>query len=100
MGTYVFPTIIKSAGGEKTTSGNQAPFWVSSSLCVFSALLALFFVPSIGQDTIVKEDRLFKEYLEKQGWDVSQLGSGDKGSGGSGVVVVDERDGEKDGAKI
>lgn len=67
---------------------------------MFSALLALFFVPSIGQDTIVKEDRLFKEYLEKQGWDVSQLGSGDEGSGGSGVVVVDERDGEKDGAKI
>ncbi|KAH8149114.1 uncharacterized protein LAJ45_06653 [Morchella importuna] len=100
VGTYVFPTIIKSAGGEDSIRGNQAPFWVSSSLCVFSALLALFFVPSIGQDTIVREDRLFKEYLEEQGWDVSQLGSGDEGSGGSGVVVVDERDGEKDGAKI
>lgn len=70
----MFPEIIRSAGGANTIRGNQAPFWVSSTLCLFSALLAIFFIPHIGQDTIVAEDQKFREYLHAQGWDVSQLG--------------------------
>ncbi|KAF8544561.1 major facilitator superfamily domain-containing protein [Trichophaea hybrida] len=74
VGTYIFPIIIKNAGGTGTTRGNQAPFWVSSCLCVLSAGLAMF-LPEIGQDTIEKEDREFRAYLERSGWDVRQLGS-------------------------
>jgi MFS family permease len=73
VGTYVFPIIIRNAGGSETTRGNQAPFWVSSCLCVLSAGLAML-LPHIGQDTIQKEDREFRRYLEESGWDVSQLG--------------------------
>ncbi|KAI5818936.1 major facilitator superfamily domain-containing protein [Pyronema omphalodes] len=73
VGTYVFPIIIKNSGGSDSVSGNQAPFWVSSCLCVFSAGLA-FLLPHIGQDTIIKEDRLFREYLAANGYDVSQMG--------------------------
>lgn len=73
VGTYVFPVIITNSGGSDTVRGNQAPFWVSSSLCVLSAGLAVL-LPHVGQDTIQKEDRMFREYLERSGWDVSRLG--------------------------
>ncbi|KAA8903442.1 major facilitator superfamily domain-containing protein [Sphaerosporella brunnea] len=77
VGTYVFPIIIRNAGGADTLRGNQAPFWVSSALCVFSALLAAAFLPRVDQDTIVAEDRRFRRYLESEGWDVAQLGCAD-----------------------
>lgn len=72
IGTYIFK-YIEAAGHTETTSA-QYPFYVSSSLCILSAALALFFVPEIGQDTIQKEDIRFREYLESQGWDTRQLG--------------------------
>lgn len=73
VGTYVFPHIIAAAGDSETLSA-QYPFWVSSSLCVFSALLVLAFVPQVGQDTIQYEDKRFREYLEQNGYDTRQLG--------------------------
>ncbi|KAK9455545.1 major facilitator superfamily domain-containing protein [Dipodascopsis uninucleata] len=76
IGTYVFPVIIKNAGGDTTVKGLQAPFWVSSSLCCFSAFLAAFFLPNITQETIDEENVRFREYLAASGWDISQLGDG------------------------
>jgi len=38
-------------------------------------LLALFFVPHIGQDTITSEDIKFRAYLEEYGWDTRQMGT-------------------------
>lgn len=73
VGTYVFPHIIDAAGGDEV-KGAQYPFWVSSSLCILSAILAIFFLPHIGQDTIVTEDIRFREYLDSKGWDTTQLG--------------------------
>ncbi|KAJ9151327.1 Major facilitator superfamily transporter [Pleurostoma richardsiae] len=73
VGTWVFPYIEK-AGGDNAVASAQYPFWVSSSLCVFSAALALFCLPHIGQDTIQREDRRFRAYLEANGYDTSQLG--------------------------
>lgn len=72
VGTYIFK-YIEQAGHDATTSA-QYPFYVSSSLCILSALLALFLLPHVGQDTIQKEDLRFREYLESQGWDTRQLG--------------------------
>lgn len=90
----MFPEIIRSAGGPTTIRGNQAPFWVSSTLCLFSALLAIFFIPHIGQDTIVAEDLKFRDYLQAQGWDVSQLGLKERNdveiSRGSEEVVAEK----------
>lgn len=76
VGTYVFPIIQDNApGGAKSTRGGQDPFFVSSSLCLFSAFLAFFLLPHIGQDTITEEDVKFKEYLESNGWDTRQMGT-------------------------
>jgi MFS family permease len=72
VGTYVFPH-IQAAGGNETQSA-QYPFFVSSSLCLLSALIVFFFIPHVGQDTITLEDRKFREYLQRQGWDTAQLG--------------------------
>lgn len=75
VGTYIFPIIQKNApGGADSTRGGQDPFFVSSSLCLFSAFLAIFFLPHIGQDTITLEDIKFREYLESHGWDTRQMG--------------------------
>lgn len=52
----------------------QYPFFVSSSLCILSAILAITLLPEIGQDTIDHEDAAFRAYLEKNGYDVSKMG--------------------------
>lgn len=72
IGTYIFP-YIEAAGGN-ATAGAQYPFYVSSSLCILSAALALFCIPHIGQDTVQVEDQRFRAYLESQGWDTRQMG--------------------------
>jgi len=73
VGTYVFP-FIEAAGGDSAARSAQYPFYVSSSLCVVSAALALFCLPAVGQDTIQLEDARFREFLEANGWDTRQLG--------------------------
>lgn len=76
VGTYVFPIIQANApGGADGVRGGQDPFFVSSSLCIFSAFLAFFLLPHIGQDTITSEDLKFRAYLEEHGWDTRQMGS-------------------------
>jgi MFS family permease len=71
VGTYIFP-YIEAAGGKGNASA-QYPFYVSSSLCIFSAVIVMF-LPHIGQDTITTEDIKFRAYLESKGWDTNQLG--------------------------
>lgn len=76
VGTYVFPVIQAHApGGADGVRGGQDPFFVSSALCIFSAALALFLLPHIGQDTITTEDIKFRAYLEANGWDTRQMGT-------------------------
>ncbi|ODQ81612.1 hypothetical protein BABINDRAFT_159881 [Babjeviella inositovora NRRL Y-12698] len=74
VGTWVFPVIIKNAGGADTTAGNQAPFWVASSLCIFSGLMVLFLLPRVDTEAIQEEDSSFLTYLESTGFDISLLG--------------------------
>lgn len=95
-GSYAFPA-LESAGGTGNASA-QYPFYVSSSLCVFSAFLAVFCLPHIGQSTITDEDIKFRAYLERQGWDTSQLGlqtSGDHGMESAGSAHKETVRGEK-----
>ncbi|PWY67639.1 MFS general substrate transporter [Aspergillus sclerotioniger CBS 115572] len=73
VGTYVFPVIVDDAGSNVAHQG-QYPFYVSSSLCIFSAFLAYFGLPKINQDTITHEDARFRDYLESQGYDTSTMG--------------------------
>ncbi|KAG8532887.1 uncharacterized protein KY384_002765 [Bacidia gigantensis] len=94
VGTYLFPIIQSNApGGEDSVRGGQDPFFVSSSLCIFSAFLAFFLLPNIGQDTITSEDLKFRAYLEQHGWDTSQMGS--KEYQGRSSSSVDQTMGQK-----
>ena len=75
VGAYVIPIIRANApGGKSSVRGGQDPFFVSSALCLFSAALALFLLPHIGQDTITSEDLKFRQYLTENGWDTSKMG--------------------------
>ena len=100
VGTYVFPVIQKNApGGEESTRGGQDPFFVSSSLCILSAIIAFSFLPKIGQDTITAEDRKFRAYLERNGWDTRQLGV--QGYQGRRESAVDgKRSESEEGVKV
>lgn len=77
VGTYVFPVITKKYAGPDGTNilGDQVPFYVSSSLCLFAASLAIFLCPAVGQDAINREDEAFLHYLTENGYDISQLGN-------------------------
>ncbi|TQN64194.1 Glycerophosphocholine permease GIT4 [Colletotrichum shisoi] len=86
VGTWVFP-YIQAAAGDDAVASAQYPFWVSSSLCVLSAALAIFCLPHIGQDTIAIEDARYRAYLEANGYDTRQLGL----KRGEGVESADER---------
>lgn len=74
VGTYIFPYIIADAGSDVIKQG-QYPFYLSSSLCIFSAIIAFLFLPKITQDTIEAEDARFRSYLEANGYDTSTMGS-------------------------
>ncbi|KAG5920346.1 hypothetical protein E4U42_006220 [Claviceps africana] len=93
VGTFVFP-YIQAAGGEDKVKVAQYPFWVASSLCIFSAAVTFFFIPNITQDTILEEDKRFRRFLESQGWDTNQLGLA-KADSEAGPVVQSERAGDK-----
>ncbi|ODV59561.1 Git1p [Ascoidea rubescens DSM 1968] len=75
VGTYTFSIIVKNAGGYDTVSGLQAPYWVASSLCLVSAILILFFLPSVDPDVMKEEDKNFLEYLKASGFEINLLGA-------------------------
>ena len=74
VGTYIFPYIIADAGDDIIKQG-QYPFYLSSALCIFSAIISFVFLPTITQDTIEQEDVRFRAYLEENGYDTSTMGS-------------------------
>jgi MFS family permease len=90
VGSYVFPIIQANAPNE--LRAGQDPFFVASSLCLFSAGLAFFALPYIGQDTITQEDLKFREYLQSHGWDTAQMGVGDHNRRISVVVPVEKKE--------
>ena len=51
VGTYVLPIVQKNAPNE--IRAGQDPFFVSSSLCIFSAVLVWLLMPYIGQVSII-----------------------------------------------
>lgn len=72
---------IQSAdfGGASSNRGNTGPFWVGSGLAVLSALITFFFIQPLSPDGLVEEDRLFREYLEANGYDTSKMGFVEEG---------------------
>ncbi|KAK7690583.1 hypothetical protein QCA50_005681 [Cerrena zonata] len=74
VGTWAFPPIIDAFGGPASTRGNTGPFWVGSALAILSALIVFFLVKPLDHDGMIKEDQAFREYLEENGFDTSQMG--------------------------
>ncbi|KAI3405414.1 GIT3 [Candida oxycetoniae] len=75
VGAWVFPAIQKKYDSETNPDLKlQVPFYISSGLCLFSACLALFFLPHVGQDAINSEDNDFVDYLKDKGFDITLLG--------------------------
>ncbi|KAF8874002.1 major facilitator superfamily domain-containing protein [Infundibulicybe gibba] len=67
VGTWAF-------GGSESLRGNTGPFWIGSGLAILSALITLFFIKPLSHDGMEQEDRLFREYLEQNGYDTSAMG--------------------------
>lgn len=80
VGTYVFPDIVNDFqnryGGNNPNIGNTGPFWIGSGLAVLSAIITLVLIKPLTHDGMAEEDRLFREYLEANGYDTSQMGLG------------------------
>ncbi|KAG5636990.1 hypothetical protein H0H81_006166 [Sphagnurus paluster] len=99
VGTWMFPPIITAFGGPETVKVNTGPFWIGSGLAILSAIVTYFFITPLTQDGMEKEDRevcmqrssapllaltkfcshelQFREYLEANGYDTSQMGLGE-----------------------
>ena len=90
IGSYIFPYIEDAGGGADTIRGGQYPFFVASSLCFLSAFL-VWCLPTISQDTIETEDLKFREYLEQNGFDTSQMGAVEKRSSPTPSVQAAEK---------
>ncbi|KAE9401540.1 MFS Git1p-related glycerophosphoinositol and glycerophosphocholine permease [Gymnopus androsaceus JB14] len=76
VGTWAFPQIIIDFGGDSSTRGNTGPFWIASALAILSATVTFFFIEPMYADGMVAEDAKFREYLEENGYDTSQMGLG------------------------
>ncbi|OBZ72461.1 hypothetical protein A0H81_07873 [Grifola frondosa] len=72
-GTWAFKRMVADFGPDpmKSVTG---PFWVASGLAMFNAIVTLFFIRPLSHDGMIEEDRLFREYLEENGYDTSQMG--------------------------
>ncbi|SCO33951.1 related to GIT1-Glycerophosphoinositol transporter also able to mediate low-affinity phosphate trans [Fusarium fujikuroi] len=68
IGTQVFTAILSSY--TDTVKGNQVVFLIGSAFAVLGALNAWFVVQD-GQKHLEKEDQIWKNYLEENGWDAS-----------------------------
>ncbi|QGI83553.1 hypothetical protein CEK25_010282 [Fusarium fujikuroi] len=68
IGTQVFTAILSSY--TDTVKGNQVVFLIGSAFAVLGALNAWFVVQD-GEKHLEKEDQIWKNYLEENGWDAS-----------------------------
>jgi MFS family permease len=68
VGTLAFVPMQEAMGGYR------GPFLVGSGIAIAASIIAWFLLPEIGPDSLVEEDAAFREYLEQNGYDVSQLG--------------------------
>ncbi|KAI0251158.1 metabolite transporter [Lactifluus subvellereus] len=89
-GTWSFPVIIDDFGGASSNRGNTGPFWVGSGLAVLSALITLFFIRPLSKDCLLEEDRVFREYLEANGYDTSKMGFVEEGDTWSEASVTEK----------
>ncbi|KAJ7510459.1 MFS Git1p-related glycerophosphoinositol and glycerophosphocholine permease [Mycena galericulata] len=97
VGTWAFPPMIDAFSKQGGNKGNTGPFWVGSGLAILSALVTFLFIKDNEEDGMAKEDIIFREYLEANGFDTSAMGLHDTESQTSSVQEdLDEKVKEKD----
>ncbi|TKA79518.1 hypothetical protein B0A49_01084 [Cryomyces minteri] len=87
VGGYVFPVMQRNA--PNATRAGQDPFFVSSALCLLSAVLAWFLLAKIEQDAVETEDARFRAFLEAHGWDTRRMGTASRGPEGTASASVE-----------
>jgi MFS family permease len=73
IGTQVFTPIQNSFSS--TEAGQQAVFLIGSAFTVVGGLISWFLIPDRSRE-LENEDAKFKAYLEQNGYDISNYGSG------------------------
>lgn len=91
VGTFFFDTVVQKCGGKTTNRGMAAPFYISSSLGIFAGCLAVFCLPSLGQDAVQDEDASFKSHLLANGFDMDGDDEEQRNSELAGLNKVDLR---------
>ncbi|KAL8276767.1 hypothetical protein RQP46_010823 [Phenoliferia psychrophenolica] len=74
IATYVYTDIINDLGGSGTTKGDTGPVYIGSALSLFAAVVTYFLIPNINADCMIREDEIFRAYLEENGYDTSLMG--------------------------
>jgi MFS family permease len=74
VGTWAFPPMIDAFGGSDSNKGNTGPFWIGSGLAVLSAIVTFLWIKPLTHDGMVAEDIAFRDYLEANGFNTSQMG--------------------------
>ncbi|KAF8887370.1 major facilitator superfamily domain-containing protein [Infundibulicybe gibba] len=74
LGYLGAPPMIEAFGGPDSARGNTGPFWIGSALALLSAVVTFLFIKPLDHDGMVKEDKLFRQYLEANGYDTSNMG--------------------------
>ncbi|KAJ7760749.1 MFS Git1p-related glycerophosphoinositol and glycerophosphocholine permease [Mycena maculata] len=96
VGTWAFPPMIADFGKHSASQADTGPFWVGSGLAILSALITYFFIVPLDHDGMAKEDLVFREYLEANGFDTSGMGFHEIDSQTSSVPDMEEKVAEKD----
>ncbi|EIW57370.1 metabolite transporter [Trametes versicolor FP-101664 SS1] len=75
-GTWAWQRIVDDFQAHSTDPniGQTGPFWIASALAIISAVITFFFVRPLSHDGMTAEDLKFREYLEANGYDTSQMG--------------------------
>lgn len=75
-GSYAFTRIAADfdKANPDSPTAYKGDFYVASALAIVAGIIAFFFVGDLDQECIQKEDAAFMEYLEREGYDMSQLG--------------------------
>lgn len=86
-GSYAFTKIAArfDPGDPTSASAYAGDFYVASALAIVAGIIAFFFVGDLDQECIQKEDVAFMEYLQRNGYDMSQVGEF------PGVATPDEK---------
>lgn len=76
IGSTVFTSILaRYSNSSDPNKGSQVAFLIGSAFAVLGAICALLLLPDTPKDLEV-EDEAFREYLEANGFDTSQMGMG------------------------